>query len=103
MLSAAVLSLVIIVLAHYILAFLKSTLTVPLVRDLAVGPGQERAKLQALAHAPLPGATTSMAQCEDRAKMRAELRTFIGELKRNNTSATAPQSANLQNNLASAR
>ena len=87
MLSAAVCSLIIIVLAHCIFAFLRDTLTVPRVRDLAVGPVAEREKLKAIAaevrpappSAPRP---TQPPETVDQAKMRNELRTFMCELKR---------------------
>ena len=88
MLLVAVWSLLIIVLAHKILTFLRDTLTVPRVRDLAVRPSAERAKLQAMAAIASPTSkpahldTDAHISPDDATQMRNELRTFLSELKR---------------------
>jgi len=94
MLSSVFLSLIIIVLAHYIYIFLKDTLTVPQVRDLVVAPVKARAELIAMANSAHDRrAKRELPGVGDRAQMRDELRTFMSELKRNTD--MRPESASL--------
>lgn len=82
----AIISLMLIVLVHYLYSFFLNTLTVPKVRDLVNKPASQYGAIaQASSLAPPPIPSTSLDQAEASSKgedMEDELRTFLDTLRK---------------------
>jgi hypothetical protein len=82
MLSAAVSSLIVIIVLHYIYLFLRDALTVPKIRDMVRKPQARCSRMLEGAAAPVPVPARPSTQEPDKASMRAELGAFLRDLKR---------------------
>tara|TARA_B100000902_G_C27295661_1_gene909729 strand:+ start:920 stop:1225 length:306 start_codon:yes stop_codon:yes gene_type:complete len=83
-----VISLVLIVLVHYLYSFFIDTLTVPKVRDLINKPVERYNEI-------LSPQTVKAAQSEpNQEEMQEELRDFMSKLKKDTTTGSGPAAAN---------
>ena len=83
-----VISLVLIVLVHYLYSFFIDTLTVPKVRDLINKPVERYNEI-------LSPQTTKASQPEpNQEEMQEELRDFMSKLKKDTTTINGPAAAN---------
>ena len=87
-----IISLVLIMLIHYLYSFFKNTLTVPKVKDLVNKPTERYNEILETIKTPKPKAVTT--DPEIKTEMQNELRSFLQDLKKPKTKIEAPTAAN---------
>ena len=87
-------SLVLIMLIHYLYSFFKNTLTVPKVKDLVNKPTERYNEIlhNTLPSKPKPKASAS--EPEIKTEMQNELRRFLEDLKQPKANSVLPSAAN---------
>ena len=85
-------SLVLIMLIHYLYSFFKNTLTVPKVKDLVNKPTE---RYNEILHNTLPSKPkASASEPEIKTEMQNELRSFLQDLKQPKATSVLPSAAN---------
>ena len=87
-----IISLVLIMLIHYLYSFFKNTLTVPKVKDLVNKPTERYNEILETIKTPKPKAVAS--DPEIKTEMQNELRSFLQDLKKPKTIIEDPAAAN---------
>ena len=87
-----IISLVLIMLIHYLYSFFKNTLTVPKVKDLVNKPTERYNEILETIKTPKPKAVAS--DPEIKTEMQNELRSFLQDLKKPKTKTELPAAAN---------
>jgi hypothetical protein len=87
-----IISLVLIMLIHYLYSFFKNTLTVPKVKDLVNKPTERYNEILETIKTPKPKAVAS--DPEIKTEMQNELRSFLQDLKKPKTNIDTPAAAN---------
>ena len=87
-----IISLVLIMLIHYLYSFFKNTLTVPKVKDLVNKPTERYNEILETIKTSKPKAVAS--DPEIKTEMQNELRSFLQDLKKPKTNIDTPTAAN---------
>ena len=91
-----IISLVLIMLIHYLYSFFKNTLTVPKVKDLVNKPTERYNEILETIKTSKSkvSSTPSTSEPEIKTEMQNELRSFLQDLKKPKAKAEAPSAAN---------
>ena len=90
-----IISLVLIMLIHYLYSFFKNTLTVPKVRDLVNKPTERYNEILKTIQTSKPKASApSASEPEIKTEMQNELRSFLQDLKQPKATIVLPSAAN---------
>ena len=90
-----IISLVLIMLLHYLYSFFKNTLTVPKVKDLVNKPTERYNEILKTIQTPNPKASApSASEPEIKTEMQNELRSFLQDLKKPEATVVLPSAAN---------
>ena len=90
-----IISLVLIMLIHYLYSFFKNTLTVPKVKDLVNKPAERYNEILGNIQTSKPRTSApSASEPEIKTEMQNELRSFLQDLKKPNTINESPAAAN---------
>ena len=84
-----IISLILIMLVHYLYSFFINTLTVPKVRDLINKPTERYNEI--LSHEPIKSNKTDTQPAVDTSEMQAELRDFLSNIKKGGNSGQQQQ------------
>jgi hypothetical protein len=87
-----VISLVLIMLVHYLYSFFKNTLTVPKVKDLVNKPTERYNEILETIKTSRP--KTTQPEPEVKTEMQNELRSFLQDLKKPEAKPKTPSAAN---------
>ena len=89
-----IISLVLIMLIHYLYSFFKNTLTVPKVKDLVNKPTERYNEILHNTLPSKPNPKASASEPEIKTEMQKELRSFLQDLKKPKAKVDAPSAAN---------